>query len=57
MKTEKCKPVKHNETISHDLIAAVVCTHTQDKKEKKTKTNQRTTTVFHFPFQSFSSWS
>jgi len=39
MKTEKCKPVKRNETITHDLsscccLAMVNGTHTHHKDEK-----------------------
>jgi len=46
MKTEKCKPVKRNETITHDLnscccLPMVNGTHTHDKEEK---TIQHTTT-------------
>ena len=55
MKTEKCKPVKRNETIRMILIAAVVWhgkwhTHTQDKEEKNNPTYHRR---FSFPFSIF----
>ena len=55
MKTEKCKPVKRNETITHDLnscccLAMVNGTHTQDKKEKNNSTYHHR---FSFPFSVF----